>query len=78
MVWPWAGNMSPHTQFQEGLELSRQVLKPPEWPSLPAKEHLPHTSNLETPRSRPRRLSPEHGLRTGGRSGWGEVGLACS
>lgn len=43
------GNMSPHTRFQEGLELSRQALIPPEWPSLPAKEHHPHTSNRRHP-----------------------------
>lgn len=49
------GNLSPHTRFQEGLELSRQALIPPEWPSLPAKEHRPRTSNRETSRSRPRR-----------------------
>lgn len=43
MVSPWAANTSPHTQFQKGLELSRQALIPPEWPLLPAKERHQHT-----------------------------------
>lgn len=56
MVLPWAANTSPHTQFQKGLELSRQALIPPEWPLLPAKEHHQHThtSNVGTARSVPR------------------------
>lgn len=67
MVLPWAVNTSPHTQFQKGLELSRQALIPPEWPLLPAKEYRPHTHfPLESPLCASAGVTC--GLRAGGRA----------